>query len=210
MSESIDRVASLHRDTCDLAHPGTPSATVIVIRETGADLEYLVLADSVLILQEQDKVVAITDDREAQVGLNHRALMDSLPAGSPEHTRAHRAYVEALRSYRNRAGGFWVASIDPAVSQEAIVGTRPLDALDSVVLLSDGASRLVDRFDIATWLDLVDLSKSKGPASLLDWVREAEASDPTGQRWPRGKSSDDATVAYVSEVFSPGWFLKVE
>jgi hypothetical protein len=126
--------------------------------------------------------------------------MDSLPAGSPEHTRAHRAYVEALRKYRNRAGGFWVASIDPAASQEALVGARSLDTLDSVLLLSDGASRLVDRFAIATWSDLVDLSRSKGPDSLLDWVREAEASDPAGERWPRGKSSDDATVACIAEL----------
>jgi hypothetical protein len=80
------------------------------------------------------------------------------------------------------------------------VGARSLDTIDSVLLLSDGASRLVDRFDIATWSDLVDLSKNKGPDSLIDWVREAEAGDPAGQRWPRGKSSDDATAAFVAEL----------
>jgi hypothetical protein len=101
--------------------PARHRASSAVAQGAGADLEYLVLADSVLVLQGQHDVVVITDDREAQVGHDHRALMDSLPAGSPDHTRAHRAYVEALRSYRDRTGGFWVASIDPAVSQEGLV-----------------------------------------------------------------------------------------
>jgi hypothetical protein len=91
-----------------------------------------------------------------------------------------------------------VASSDPAAADEAITGTTTTADTHAAVLLSDGTSRLVDRFQLATWSQLVKLVSSDGPAALIDRVREAEQSDPDGQRWPRGKSSDDATAAYVT------------
>src|SRR6266581_4894558 len=38
--------------------------------------------------------------------------------------------------------------------------------------------------------------RDHGPAELVRQVRAAEASDPDGRRWPRGKSRDDATIVY--------------
>jgi hypothetical protein len=52
-------------------------------------------------------------------------------------------------------------------------------------------------FDLATWPELVQLARTAGPSAIIDQVRAAERSDPTGRRWPRGKSSDDATAAYA-------------
>jgi hypothetical protein len=90
-----------------------------------------------------------------------------------------------------------VASFDPDAAGESITGKEPLDTLTAVVLLSDGASRLVDHFELATWPEFVRLARTAGPAAIIDQVRAAERSDPTGRRWPRGKSSDDATAAYA-------------
>ena len=179
---AIQGVAHLHRHECDLSHPGSPSATVLVARQNAGELDYLVLADSVLVLETGEQTVAICDDREAEVGQHHRAAMDALPSGSPEHVDAHREYVESLRSYRNRPGGFWVASSDPEAARESIVGKEPLDTLTAAVLLSDGASRLVDRFELSTWPDLVQLARNAGPSAIIDQVRDAERSDPAGQR----------------------------
>jgi Protein phosphatase 2C len=194
---AIGHVADLHRGTCDLHHPGSPSATVVALRQVGDQLDYLVLADSVLVLDTASSTRVITDDREADVGRRFRAPMDALPTGSPEHADELRHYVETMRAYRNQPGGFWVASSDPAAADEAIMGTTTTVDTHAAVLLSDGASRLVDRFQLATWSQLVKLVSSDGPTALIDRVREAERSDPDGQRWPRGKSSDDATAAYA-------------
>jgi hypothetical protein len=67
-------------------------------------------------------------------------------------------------------------------------------------LLSDGASRLADRFRVATWAEVFNTLHTSGPAALLRQVREAEDSDPVGERWPRGKLHDDATVAYCTRI----------
>ncbi len=197
LHSAIGDVAELHRDTCDLNHPGSPAATVLALRLADNELQYLVLADSVFLLVTTSSVRVLTDDRESKVGQRFRAEMDALPSGSPDHADKLRRYVETMRAYRNRPGGFWVASSEPAVAEEAISGTVPIADVRAAILLSDGASRLVDRFRLTTWSQLVKLVAGDGPDALIDRVREAEQSDPLGQRWPRGKSSDDATVAYV-------------
>jgi hypothetical protein len=60
--------------------------------------------------------------------------------------------------------------------------------------------RLVDRFEQASWSDLIDLVKQDSPDAIIERVRRLEADDPAGQRWPRGKASDDATVAYIADL----------
>ncbi|MGW7481541.1 protein phosphatase 2C domain-containing protein [Nonomuraea muscovyensis] len=198
LAEGIKTVSSLHDGTCDLAHPGSPSATVIMLRRTDDALEWLVLADSVLILDVVDapEPVIICDDREAQVGALHRAEMDALDSGSDEHVSAHRRYVETLRSYRNRDGGFWVAATDPLAADQALTGSMPVDRIRAAALLSDGASRLVDRYHLRTWRQVLDTLDESGPDGVIREVRVAEHSDPQGSRWPRGKTFDDATALY--------------
>ena len=197
LARSIDETADAHRDTCDLDDPGTPSATVVVTRFSPRRVEYLVLADSVLVvdLASGDPLV-LTDDREADVGRGYRAEMDRLENGTPAHDDARRRYVQALRSHRNQLGGFWVAAADPKAADQAITGSVALDDVSAVALLSDGASRLADRFRIASWPELVGILAADGPSGLLRAVRTAEQSDPRGHRWPRGKTYDDATAIY--------------
>jgi Protein phosphatase 2C len=200
LAASIADVRSLHADTCDLAHPGSPSATVVAIEVQQDALDYLVLADSALVLDLSDELRVVTDDREAQIGRQLRAQMDAWPNGTPEHENAHREYVENLRAHRNRPGGFWVASTDPETAGEALTGSVPRAHVHAAAVLSDGASRLVDRFGLATWEEALKILDTLGPGELLRRVREAEKSDPHGSRWPRGKAYDDATAAYCSGV----------
>ncbi|WP_113702054.1 protein phosphatase 2C domain-containing protein [Nonomuraea lactucae] len=196
LAEGIKTVSSLHDGTCDLTHPGSPSATVIMLRRTNDTLEWLVLADSVLLLDVVDAAepVAIFDYREAQVGALHRAEMDALASGADDHAAAHRRYVETLRSYRNRDGGFWVAATDPLAADQALTSSMPADQVRAAALLSDGASRLVDRFHLQTWRQVLATLDGAGPDEVIRQVRAAEHSDPQGTRWPRGKTFDDATA----------------
>src|SRR5688500_3102313 len=45
LAEAIEQVTDLHRDTCDVADPISPSATVAMLRVSGDRVEYLVLGD---------------------------------------------------------------------------------------------------------------------------------------------------------------------
>ncbi|WP_416382365.1 protein phosphatase 2C domain-containing protein [Nocardia transvalensis] len=197
LAAAIEQVAASHSATCDLRHPGSPSATVIVTRLDDGYLDYLVLADSTLLLgTTTGGAFTITDNREALVGAPYRSRLDQLPCGTAEHANALTAYVESMRAHRNQPGdnGFWVASADPAAADEAITGRLPVAELAAFAALSDGAARLVDRFQLATWDEVLRILATVGPTELIDRVRAAEHSDPNGRRWPRGKPHDDATA----------------
>ncbi len=121
-----------------------------------------------------------------------------------EHAADLLGRVEKLAEYRNREGGFWVAGTDPAAAHRALTGSVPLTDVTAVALLSDGASRLIDRFDLLTWPDALNILREYGPERLIHQTREAEADDPGGRRWPRGKATDDATVIYA-RLAPSGW-----
>ncbi|MER5980075.1 integrase [Streptomyces sp. NPDC001857] len=197
LADSIRIVRSLHEDTCDLTYRASPTSTVVAVRAGGGALEYLVLGDSTLLLSDRDgKTTAVTDERLDEVGKRLRAPVDELPTGSAEHAAALAAYRDALTGLRNRPDGFWIAGPDPQAAEHTFTGAVPLESLTSVTLLSDGATRLVDSFELVTWEETLAVLSSTGPEELIRQVRAAEAGDPQGKRWPRGKAQDDATVLH--------------
>lgn len=163
LAEAISATAQAHKCSCDLSHPETPSATVLIVRLSEQDLEYLVLADSTLVIDTSSDLLVLTDRREADVGQTLRQAMDEVPTGSPAHDDAHRQYVEAMRQHRNTPDGFWVAGADPGAADEALTGTIPRHTIQAFALMSDGATRLVDRFGLDTWDGLMSALSTTEP-----------------------------------------------
>jgi hypothetical protein len=64
-------------------------------------------------------------------------------------------------------------------------------------LLSDGTTRFAE-FGLGTWEELLAVLDRQGPAEVFSRVREAEATDPDGSRWPRAKRSDDMAVVHLT------------
>ena len=194
LSAGIASVAALHRSTCDLNHPGTPSSTVVIARPGPDALEYLVLADSTLLIGAPEGTITITDNREATVGAHYRTPGDWFNIHSLDHQRSVSDYVNSMRSRRNTRDGFWVAAADPTAASEAHTGTIALHRPTPIALLSDGASRLFDLFGTHTPAAVLHTAHTGGATALLTAVRRIENTDPNGHRWPRAKTHDDATV----------------
>jgi hypothetical protein len=66
LAEAIRQVASLHPG-CDLTHPGTPSATVVLLRALDERADYLALADATLLLDTADGLKVVSDERVNQL-----------------------------------------------------------------------------------------------------------------------------------------------
>ncbi|WP_336050165.1 protein phosphatase 2C domain-containing protein [Streptomyces sp. CA2R101] len=202
LSAAISRTADTHRATCDLSHARTPQATVIAARWSGDTVEYLVLSDSVLLLERADgSVQPVLDPRLDELPpavRDRRAAVRALPRGSAERAAAGRKYARAVEALRNAEGGFFTAAADPAVAARAVCGSVPRSGLRSLTALSDGASRWTEVFHEGSWADCVALVAGQGPQSLIDRVRAAEAADPQGAAFPRGKARDDAAVIFVA------------
>jgi hypothetical protein len=88
------------------------------------------------------------------------------------------------------------ASASPDAAHRASTMTVPHDGLRGIALLSDGATRIVDRYGLLDWAAAIAAVRDHGPAHLIREVRAAEDSDKDCTRWPRHKARDDATVIY--------------
>jgi hypothetical protein len=194
LAAAIDEIADDHRGTCDITHPSSPQATVLIVRTRDGRLDHLVLADSFLVLAEVggDPEV-ITDEREVSARRVCTAPLAGVPRGTPEYDRVRDSCIEALWARRNQPGGYWIAKDDPHAAAEAVMGSRPLQDLSSAALLSNGAARIVNPYGLTDWPGVVDLLGSGGPADVIRRVRQAEAGMPAG---PEAPVPDDATVAH--------------
>jgi hypothetical protein len=196
LAVSIEEVAALHSATCDLTHTGSPAAAVAVLREQDDLIDYLVLADCVLLADGPGGLHLISDDRIEYLAQDRKHATEQEPTGSPVHSRLMRQLVTERQRYRNQPGGYWVAAADPQVASHALSGTWAKNDIQRAAILTDGAARLVDHFALADWPELLRQLQASGPASIIRQVRQAENSDPDGRRWPRSKRSDDATVLF--------------
>jgi hypothetical protein len=88
------------------------------------------------------------------------------------------------------------ARATPDAAARATTGTLAWDGLRGLALLSDGATRITDRYGLLGWPELLATIRGQGPHALIDEVRVAEAADADCSRWPRTKATDDATIIW--------------
>lgn len=179
----IAAVTERHRRTCDVGNPVTPAATAAIVRFGGDRFEWLVLGDSAVVLDRRGwEPRAESDDRLARLPDPPRAE----PVGG-----LRRYPVDYIARVRNRPGGFWVAAADPDAADAARVGSEPIAGLATAALVTDGITRLVERYG-RNWTELLGLAASGGAERLIAEVREAERADV--RFGPDAKRHDDATA----------------
>lgn len=181
LGAALHDVANLHRDSCDLGHPGTPATAVGIVQLVGNTLTYVLLGDVTLLLNMYGAGLSVVGDyRIRTTSPDERAEANSYPAGSVEKQNALMRMKQRELAARNVDGGYWAAASDPTVIQHAITASIPIDALLDVAILTDGAARLVDPFSVTDWAGLLDLLNVYGAGELLRRVRHAEES---GSAW---------------------------
>lgn len=203
LAAALAAVADAHRGSCDLGHPGSPGATVAVLRGcpgSDAAVEYLVLSDAVVLLDAGDgptgpEPTVITDRRVDTFLPELAAAATGAGRDGPSAGRdgaALRRLIEAQQRLRNHPDGYWIARDDPGAAAHAVTGRAT--GIRAALLLSDGAAVLASHFGALSWRELADLAMTQGPAALIAATREMEARDPDRTVWPRYKVHDDATA----------------
>lgn len=181
LSQAISRTAEAHTQTCDLSHPRTPQATVVLARWSATAVEYLVLSDSALLFEAPDgSVTAVLDDRLSRL---------------PRASLATAAIADS--TVRNKEGGFWTAAADPSVAVRAVTGTVPREKVRALAALTDGATRWVERFREGDWGDCFTFIRKEGAGALVDRVRELERADVERRFLGPSKTHDDSSVVFA-------------
>lgn len=194
LEEAIIDVADSHSETCNLKHPGSPCTTVAMLREDNAVLEYLVLSDSMIVIDKSDGLLIVTDRSVETVATNETEAAYSVSAHDATHSDLHHAVINAQQRVRNQPGGYWVAQVDPSAAKHARTGTVARSATRSALVLSDGAARAVSDFHKLDWPDLIEAGHEYGPQGVIALTRNLEVQDSNSQRWPRYKVHDDASA----------------
>ncbi|MGH8571020.1 MAG: protein phosphatase 2C domain-containing protein [Gammaproteobacteria bacterium] len=197
LASAIHDVATLHPE-CDLDNPGTPSAAVGIVAVDGDRLRYLLLGDVTVVLDGDRGVSAVSDQRIGKSATAQRTVADRYSIGTPEKAAALVAMKHAELAARNTSGGYWIAAADPMAAQYAITGALPLLEVRRLAVLTDGAARAVDMFgQHRSWSEALDAIDTAGIKTFIRGIRSVESADPLGARYPRNKTSDDATVVYA-------------
>jgi hypothetical protein len=176
LAAAISSAMAAHESTCDLANPDSPSSTVTILRRRGVYLDYLVLGDSPLLLDHGGGVQSITDDRMANLS-----------------DYSYSAVIAA----QNSPGGYYVASTLPEAAHQALHGSISASDVAGAALLTDGASRLVEFFDVWDWQDLFRSLREKGPADVIARTRRAESERIGRDDGRLRKHHDDASIILI-------------
>ncbi len=122
---------------------------------------------------------------------------------SPAAASNRPEYMEALRkarSFTNTDKGHWIFAPDPIgadhASEQKIVA--PVGTV--FLLCSDGFLALASDYGRYTPETLVEAAQAKGLKALGEELRTVEADDPDGTKFPRFKTSDDATALLMKLV----------
>ncbi|HEX5292267.1 MAG TPA: protein phosphatase 2C domain-containing protein [Streptosporangiaceae bacterium] len=136
----------------------------------------------------------VTALRAEPGGISYLALSDSSIAADYGDGRPPRVITDS----------HWAIRANPQVAMAARIGILTRAGLRGIALLSDGATRIADCYDLIGWPELLGVIRDDGPGAVISRVRAAEAGDPDGARWPRRKIRDDATVLWWPAPGGPG------
>jgi hypothetical protein len=176
-----------------------PHASMMLACATPSGIGALWFGDCAALIGRPDGSVEIVGDalekraleatRVAALAQKH-GLSPAAGVNRPEYLAA----LRKARNYANTAKGFW--SFAPEVHAAEHVESVHVDAAaGSVVLLcSDGFLALASDYKSYSAAGLIEAAQTKGLAALVEELRGIEANDADGVKFPRFKTSDDATA----------------
>jgi hypothetical protein len=180
-----------------------PWATLAVCGVTAGVLNLAFLGDSRLLVRDDHGAVhhfgAPLKYRKGEQALAQKMIaeakgdrlgIESIRASVLPQLRASRARV-------NTPEGYWLMGPDPRAAAHVVKSQMRIGAGAMVMLMTDGFYALIEDYKLYDDAGLVKAALGKGLAALGDELREIELNDPMGKKFPRMKTSDDATAMLV-------------
>jgi hypothetical protein len=178
-----------------------PTASVLMASDHNGALQGIDLGDCRCFAVDADGVAHSAGSRENGADdERERARAASERAGAPASLRDPdtMTMLRVVRAQHNLPGGnYWVFGLQPECADHARVWTLPLKRPAHVLLCTDGFSALVDRYKVYDAGGLVKAALDKGLQELGRELRAIETADAGGAKYPRFKSSDDATAVLL-------------
>lgn len=206
---------ALHREFTDMAgSPVTaaeaqPSASVIIARTDGADLEVFSLGDCQAVVGHRDGSVSVCHDRTVET--LDGAVIDTMSSRARDHrstNRAARAQVteHLIRNRRlmNVPGGYWIADLGATGVAHGRLDIFDATQVRDLALMTDGFAAthaLVHLFDSPA--HLLRALRTTSPEPVIEALFALLDADPDYASYPRLKHLDDSTVVHATLPSAP-------
>jgi hypothetical protein len=181
----------------------TPCASMMMVVDTGPEIEFLWFGDCAAIVAQGDEIEIIGETLEKRQAEAKRARMVARAANMSSASGIDRPQIEPLlRAARNRinSGRNWLFSPDARAAGHVSRHTATLQEGTLLLIASDGFLALASDYDAYDMQGLMAAAKSRGLAALGEQLRQIEETDPMGEKFPRFKKSDDATAVLLRVV----------
>jgi Protein phosphatase 2C len=181
----------------------TPCASMMLIAAAGERIiEARWFGDcSAIVRAPGGSVFVIGDALDKRVAEAAEVKTLAEQAGVDPASTANRAeFLPSLRASRsryNQGDGAWVLAPDRRCADHAQRGQFASEAGTTILLASDGFTALISDYGLYDAAGLIDAATTRSLMALMSELRAVEANDPTGTRYARYKTSDDATAVLI-------------
>jgi serine/threonine protein phosphatase PrpC len=179
-----------------------PFASMMLVLASKDGFEALWFGDCAALVKRPGQAVALLGDTLAKRELEAArvARLAAKHGLSPAAGHNRPEYLTALRRARNYANtdrGGWLFGPDPRAADhvDAKSAAAPKDTL--VLLATDGFLALVSDYRRYDAEALMTAATSQGLEKIGEELRDIERADVDGTRFPRFKTSDDATAVLL-------------
>ena len=178
-----------------------PSSSIVLTRWIKDTLEYFILGDCTLIIENNNKLNVIKDDSVTRLDNKVFEAMDEIMRKEGKTLSEAKKEVNNLivrnRLLKNTNEGYWILGFDAEAVDRGLYGKIQCDKDAKLLMASDGFSAITDRYNYIDMENLIHEAQNKGLDNLCRKLRQIEEDDSSGDKYPRFKKNDDASAIYI-------------
>ncbi|MEJ8552765.1 hypothetical protein [Tepidibacter sp. Z1-5] len=178
-----------------------PSSSIVLTRWIEDTLEYFILGDCTLIIENNNKLNVIKDYSVTRLDNKVFEAMDEIMRKEGKTLSEAKKEVSNLivrnRLLKNTNDGYWILGFDAEAVDRGLYGKIPFSSDTKLLMASDGFSAITDRYNYIDMKNLIHEAQNKGLDNLCRKLRQIEEEDSSGDKYPRFKKNDDASAIYI-------------
>lgn len=186
-----------------------PSTTVAAVQVKDNKINYLILADSSVIVRDQHNVTEFVDNAVPKLDeqvINYMQKIKKNEGLSHQEAWSDERFLRKIRENRkkyNRIEGYRVLSMDPSIVKKGMRGSYHMEDNENydVLLATDGFTSAIHTFSIFNyWEELFDCVNKNGLEEIYKKVKQCEEDDLECMQYPRFAPRHEMTAVYIEDV----------
>jgi hypothetical protein len=178
-----------------------PSSSLIILRQKGNQLEYYLLGDSTLIIENGQEVIRLTQDTlgefEKEILQKIYQTYISQTISFEEARKSHASEILSKRAHRNEEGGYYILSFEESAIDYGLTGKFEIHQPLHFLMMSDGFAGYMDIFNrVANSREFIEKVRERGLSAIGKELYEIEESDHDCTHYLRFKKRDDTTCIF--------------